>query len=77
MQSRLAELQEEYGRGEEQLRTMFQQEAELRETLMRISGAIQVLDELLKHDLESKEGGPDGSRPQTRTNAEPVKTPVP
>jgi len=72
MRSRLAELQQEYQRGEEQLRTVLRQEGELRETMMRISGAIQVLDELLEHE--------DGAPRETRTNAEPVervKTAVP
>jgi len=46
-QSRLRELQREYDRGEQQLRELVQQEAALRETLLRISGALQVLRELI------------------------------
>jgi septal ring factor EnvC (AmiA/AmiB activator) len=46
-QSRMHELQREYDRGEQQLRELVQQEAALRETLLRISGAIQVLRELI------------------------------
>lgn len=45
---RLAELKREYQLGEEQLREIMQREAALRETLLRISGAIQVLTELLE-----------------------------
>jgi septal ring factor EnvC (AmiA/AmiB activator) len=46
-QSRMRELQREYDRGEQQLRELVQQEAALRETLLRISGALQVLRELI------------------------------
>ena len=46
-QSRMHELQSEYDRGEQQLRELVQQEAALRETLLRISGALQVLRELI------------------------------
>ena len=46
-QSRLRELQREYDRGEQQLRELVQQEAALRETLLRIAGALQVLRELI------------------------------
>jgi hypothetical protein len=77
MQSRLAELQQEYQRGEEQLKTLFQQEVELRETLMRIRGAIQVLDELLQYGPERGDSVPDGARRETRTDAEPVKAAAP
>jgi prefoldin subunit 5 len=46
IETRLAELKREYQAGEEQLRELVQREAALRETLLRISGAIQVLEEL-------------------------------
>lgn len=44
--ARLAELRREYAVGEARLRDLTQQEAALRETLLRISGAIQVLEEM-------------------------------
>jgi hypothetical protein len=47
MQSRLLELKGEYELGDQRLRDLVQQEAAVRETLLRISGAIQVLEELL------------------------------
>lgn len=47
MQSRLLELKREYELGDRRLRDLVQQEAAVRETLLRISGAIQVLEELL------------------------------
>ncbi|MEV0825093.1 hypothetical protein [Nonomuraea rubra] len=46
LQARLAELRREYAVGESRLRDLLQQESSLRETLLRISGAIQVLEEL-------------------------------
>jgi hypothetical protein len=47
MQVRLAELEAEYRMGEERLRELLAQEVAVRETLLRINGAIQVLQELL------------------------------
>lgn len=65
VQARLAELKQEYVTGKAQLRELLQQEAALRETLLRISGAIQVLEEVLTERAESTaNGGPahDGTR---------------
>ena len=45
--TRLAELRHEYQEGERRLQALVQQETALRETLLRISGAVQVLTELL------------------------------
>ncbi|MFD3401568.1 hypothetical protein ACFWUU_12850 [Kribbella sp. NPDC058693] len=45
-QSRLSELQREYEVGQRRLQEVMAQEVTLRETLLRISGAIQVLEEL-------------------------------
>ena len=47
VQARLDELRREYQVGDGRLRELVQQETALRETLLRISGAIQVLEELL------------------------------
>ncbi|MFD8756898.1 hypothetical protein ACFV0O_38865 [Kitasatospora sp. NPDC059577] len=64
MQSRLTELKQEYQQGEAQLRILVQQEAALRETLLRISGAIQLLEELLSHDqVEGDRAEGDGGPP--------------
>jgi hypothetical protein len=47
LQARLAELKREYQLGEGQLGELTRRETALRETLLRIAGAIQVLEELL------------------------------
>ena len=43
---RLETLKQEYAKGQQQLMRLEQQRAEVRDTLLRISGAIQVLEEL-------------------------------
>jgi len=53
IQSRLAILKREFETGQARLREVEKQESSLRETLLRISGAIQVLDELLTQDKEA------------------------
>jgi predicted nuclease with TOPRIM domain len=47
LQARLAELKREFETGQARLRELETQEARLRETMLRISGAIQVLEETL------------------------------
>ncbi|HEV2705516.1 MAG TPA: hypothetical protein VGV59_06300 [Pyrinomonadaceae bacterium] len=47
LQARLAELKREFETGQARLRELEAQEARLRETMLRISGAIQVLEEML------------------------------
>ena len=46
LERRLQELREEYAKGEHQLMMLERRRAEVRDTLLRISGAIQVLEEL-------------------------------
>jgi predicted nuclease with TOPRIM domain len=55
MQARLEELQGEFRAGEARLRELDLETARLRETLLRISGAMQVLQELL--DTAEREPG--------------------
>jgi hypothetical protein len=47
LETRLASLRVEFAKGQEMLRDAERQQAELGETLIRISGAIQILEELL------------------------------
>jgi hypothetical protein len=71
VESRLAELKRDYRAGEEQLRELVQREVALRETLLRISGAIQVLEELREpggardRNPAEQEPGPNGADPLT------------
>jgi hypothetical protein len=65
LSERLDELKEEYRLGEARLRDLTQQEVVLRETLLRISGAIQVLDELIGAD--SAADGQANTEPEALT----------
>jgi prefoldin subunit 5 len=47
MEQKLQELQAEFERGQQQMALLDQKRAELRDTLLRISGAVQVLEELM------------------------------
>jgi hypothetical protein len=51
--TRLAELQREYEVGQRRLQELVAQEVSIRETLLRISGAIQVLQELTGESASS------------------------
>jgi uncharacterized coiled-coil protein SlyX len=46
LERRLQELKDEFGKGQQTLEGLEAQAAEVRQTLLRISGAIQVLEEL-------------------------------
>ncbi len=47
LQARLEELKQEFESGQQRLAELDNQAAQLRQTLLRISGAIQVLEEVL------------------------------
>jgi predicted nuclease with TOPRIM domain len=55
LQARVEELKREFETGQARLRELEAQAAQLRETMLRISGAIQVLEEA----LAATEGGDD------------------
>ena len=57
---RLAELKSEYQAGQKMLADLDAKQAELHQTLLRISGAIQVLEELLH--IEQPASVLDGNR---------------
>jgi len=57
LQNRLAELKAEFESGQQHLAEVENQAAQLRQTLLRISGAIQILEEMLAQD----EGGAAGA----------------
>lgn len=58
IESRLAELRAERERGEEMLAELQQRQAALRDTLLRIHGAIQVLEELAEAGGADVPSGP-------------------
>jgi predicted nuclease with TOPRIM domain len=67
LQERVEELKREFETGQARLRELETQEARLRETMLRISGAIQVLEEALAGSQAAPEEGgenaaPDGER---------------
>jgi ABC-type transporter Mla subunit MlaD len=61
LQARLEVLKRELHTGRARLHELEQQETSLRETLLRISGAIQVLEELL-----AEEQSPEASEARSR-----------
>jgi hypothetical protein len=58
VQSRLADLRREYELGQRRLQELLEQEVAIRETLLRISGAIQVLEELTGRATSTQAGAP-------------------
>ncbi len=58
LQARLATLQREFEIGQTRLNELDQQRMSLQETLLRISGAIQVLSELLAVPNEEQNAAP-------------------
>lgn len=58
MEARLTELNRDYQLGQGRLADLEREEKSLRETLLRISGAIRVLEELLGADGVAANGQP-------------------
>jgi len=59
LQLRLENLKKEFEIGQTRLRELETQQANLQQTLLRISGAIQVLEELLSAEPGPEAGGDD------------------
>lgn len=59
LKQRLNDLRQEYNAGQKMLADLEAQKADLQQTLLRISGAIQVLEEML--EVEAPPGGTPGS----------------
>jgi len=71
MQARLEVLKSELEAGEAELTKVERQRASLHETMLRISGAVQVLEELLAAGQSTEHH--DGSN-LSKTSSEPAKT---
>jgi predicted nuclease with TOPRIM domain len=61
IQARLEELKKELETGQAELQKVERQRTYLHETVLRIDGAIQVLEELLVPQRQGQQNGPDHS----------------
>lgn len=64
LQTRLEELKKEFETGQNRLRELEAEMAYVRETMLRISGAIQVLEQMLQESEQSAEAE---TRPSIQT----------
>ncbi|MGQ0777298.1 MAG: hypothetical protein ACT4NY_23265 [Pseudonocardiales bacterium] len=64
LEKRVVELEAEYRTGQEMLADLETKRADLQQTLLRISGAIQVLRELIGAGLESAGDGVESTQPR-------------
>ncbi len=60
LQKRLTELKAEFEKGQTRLNELEKESEGIKNTLLRISGAIQVLEEELNKNQEGQEGENDG-----------------
>jgi predicted nuclease with TOPRIM domain len=63
IQSRIAVLKSEFETGQTKLQELEMQQSRIRETLLRISGAIQVLEEILASNTADEQPAPHDSSP--------------
>jgi hypothetical protein len=61
LEKRLGELKAEYDQGEKMLSDLDSRSEQVRQTLLRISGAIQILEEMLKVEDAAAEKPPEKS----------------
>lgn len=73
MRERLAELKRDRESGQRQLQRLMQEEATTHDGLLRVSGAIQVLEELLGNDAFADDRT---NRPVAATDTAPPTTPT-
>jgi len=66
MEQRLEELRKEYQNGLQQLALLDRRRQEVHRTLLRISGAIQVLEELLNQEVVESQNGEEADDPALR-----------
>ena len=71
LEARLEELKREFETGQARLRELERQEAQLRDTMLRISGAIQVLEEALAQEAAPDDAATTGPRESARTSETP------
>ncbi len=64
LQNRLQQLKSEYATGQTVMTELRKKQENLQETLLRISGAIQVLEELLAEERQSETNQPDVAPPR-------------
>lgn len=57
IEARRAQLQAEYDRGQAMLQQMDRERAQLEQTLLRIAGALQILNELAAEEVEEVDDG--------------------
>jgi len=69
---RLKELRQEYDTGEKRLQALEGEALRLRETLLRISGAIQVLQEVLEASGTASSVAPNGADGDARNHPTPA-----
>jgi predicted nuclease with TOPRIM domain len=69
LEKRLGELRKEYEMGQARLRELETETAYVRETMLRISGAVQVLEEALATESKPGESATNGSLEGVKVSA--------
>jgi len=65
LETRLQELRQEYAAGQKVMAELQNKQADLHQTLLRISGAIQILEELLGSEGQAAAEPPDDAAPSS------------